>query len=114
MAPSHAYRVPYAHSLTQLFEPDLKRYCWIKSDPTFQGMRQILYEPEERVFIGETAPNKHVDANVISPSKSRPEEVIHGLSQQRYLLVKGWSQSSASEALANRGLIPLSSRFVYM
>lgn len=27
---------------------------WIKADPTFEGLRQILVEPENRVFIGET------------------------------------------------------------
>ena len=26
---------------------------WIKADPTFEGLKQIIYEPEERVFIGE-------------------------------------------------------------
>ncbi len=28
-------------------------FTWIKADPTFEGLKQILYEPEERVFIGE-------------------------------------------------------------
>lgn len=27
-----------AHSLEKLFEPDKKRYCWIKADPTFLGL----------------------------------------------------------------------------
>lgn len=27
-------------------------YTWIKSDPTFEGLQYIVYEPEERVFIG--------------------------------------------------------------
>ena len=31
----------------------IERYCWIKADPTFEGLKQILIEPEERVFIGE-------------------------------------------------------------
>lgn len=29
---------------------------WIKADPTFEGLRQIIYEPEERVYIGEKPP----------------------------------------------------------
>lgn len=41
-----------AHNFEKLFEPDLERYCWIKADSTFEGVRQIIYEPEERVFIG--------------------------------------------------------------
>ena len=27
------------------------RYCWIKADPTFEGLRQTVYEPEARVRI---------------------------------------------------------------
>lgn len=42
-----------AHDYEKLFEPDLSRYCWIKSDATFEGIRQILFEPEDRVYIGE-------------------------------------------------------------
>src|SRR5437762_111836 len=41
-----------AHDFEKLFEPDKERYCWVKADPTFEGMRQILYEPKDRVYIG--------------------------------------------------------------
>lgn len=47
-----------AHSYDKLFEPDLKRYTWIKADPTFEGLKQIIYEPEDRVYIGEEPPRK--------------------------------------------------------
>lgn len=47
-----------AKSYEKLFEPDLKRYTWIKADPTFEGLKQIIYEPEERVYIGEEPPRK--------------------------------------------------------
>ena len=33
-----------------------EKYCWIKSDPTFDGLRQIINEPEDRVFIGALPP----------------------------------------------------------
>jgi len=40
--------------------PTNKR-CWIKADPTFEGLRQITIEPEDRLFIGEEpAKLKHV------------------------------------------------------
>jgi ABC-type lipoprotein export system ATPase subunit len=32
------------------------RYCWIKADPTFLGLSQIINEPEERVYIGAQPP----------------------------------------------------------
>ena len=34
----------------------IDRYCWIKADPTFIGLRQIINEPEDRVFIGAIPP----------------------------------------------------------
>lgn len=30
-----------------------KSYTWIKADPTFEWLKQIIYEPEDRVFIWE-------------------------------------------------------------
>ena len=32
-------------------------YLWIKSNPTFEGFRQIVYEPEERVKIQSESPD---------------------------------------------------------
>ncbi|MDT3417006.1 ABC-type lipoprotein export system ATPase subunit/uncharacterized small protein (DUF1192 family) [Brevibacillus aydinogluensis] len=44
-----------AHELDKLFHPSngtSQYYTWIKADPTFEGLKQIINEPEERVFIG--------------------------------------------------------------
>jgi energy-coupling factor transporter ATP-binding protein EcfA2 len=54
-----------AHEIAKLFKPDEDRFCWIKADPTFEGLRQVLYEPGDRVYIGPTAPNFHDEARVI-------------------------------------------------
>lgn len=39
---------------------DIREYegvqCWIKADPTFDGLLQILNEPEYRVYLGEKPP----------------------------------------------------------
>ncbi len=32
---------------------DTSKITWIKADPTFEGLKQILIEPENRVYIGE-------------------------------------------------------------
>ncbi len=32
------------------------RYCWIKADPTFEGLKQLLYEPSERVVVQDIDP----------------------------------------------------------
>lgn len=42
------------------------RYCWIKADTTFEGLRQIVHEPADRAFIGPTAPDYHNAAHVIT------------------------------------------------
>jgi ABC-type lipoprotein export system ATPase subunit len=41
-----------AHAFDELFVPAEDRHTWIKSDPTFLGLRQVLNEPDDRVFIG--------------------------------------------------------------
>lgn len=45
-----------AHCLEDLFEPKMNRYCWIKAEPTFEGLKQIIHEPESRVHIGQHCP----------------------------------------------------------
>ena len=54
-----------AHSCEKLFEPNNKRYCWIKADPTFNGFRQVLYEPKDRVCISPIKPEMKPDYQVI-------------------------------------------------
>ena len=44
-----------AHCFEKMFKPDNNRYCWIKADPSFVGLRQAILEPE-RVFIGDIPP----------------------------------------------------------
>jgi hypothetical protein len=55
-----------AHNKDKLFNPDEDRYFWIKADPTFEGLRQILYEPEARVYIGKTIPDSRDENRIIS------------------------------------------------
>ena len=54
-----------AHDITRLFNPDLNRFCWIKANTTFEGLKQILFEPEDRVYIGPTPPTLHDEARLI-------------------------------------------------
>jgi len=48
-----------AHTEEKLFEPDDQRYCWIKADPTFEGLKQIIYEPKLRVKIQQEDPREN-------------------------------------------------------
>ncbi len=63
-----------AHKIEDVYRPCAKRgdathncdhdsgacelwFCWIKADPTFEGLKQLLYEPEERVAIQQNNPS---------------------------------------------------------
>lgn len=54
-----------AHCNEKIFEPDGKKYCWIKANPTFNGLKQIIYEPVERVKISPIIPEFKMPYNVI-------------------------------------------------
>lgn len=54
-----------AHSLDNVGIYNENRITWIKADPTFDGLKQIIFEPEERVKISETQPDLKYDYNVI-------------------------------------------------
>ena len=54
-----------AHKNSEILAPDNNRYCWIKADCTFEGLKQIVYEPTERVKICDTYPETKRDYNVI-------------------------------------------------
>lgn len=41
------------------------KYCWIKSDLTFEGLKQIIYEPMERVKIQENKPDEKNSYEII-------------------------------------------------
>ncbi len=55
-----------AHSNDKIFRPDDNRFCWIKADPTFEGLKQTLYEPEDRVKIQALQPDLKNDRFIIS------------------------------------------------
>ncbi len=57
-----------AHTEDELFSPDQDKFCWIKADPTFEGLKQIIYEPEpgERVKISPVEPDQKDGYKVIS------------------------------------------------
>ncbi len=59
-----------------------KEMLWIKADLTFEGLKQCLYQPQERVFIGNMPPvldrvNKNKQSNISSISCSRIENPIN-------------------------------------
>lgn len=55
-----------AHENKKIFEPDYKRYCWVKADPTFEGIKQVLFEPSERITVCEISPDLDFDKPVFT------------------------------------------------
>lgn len=54
-----------AHTNEKVFSPADNRFCWIKADPTFEGLKQVLYEPKERVRISSSVPDEKPEYYVI-------------------------------------------------
>jgi len=56
-----------------------KCFTWIKADPTFEGLKQIIYEPEERVRIQENNPEYDFDKPTFSKIIiTQPLEIFNG------------------------------------
>ena len=63
---SHEAKYP-AGMLRDANSEPIQRYCWIKAEPTFEGLKQITIEPTDRIYIG-LLPQKLVD---VENNKSR-------------------------------------------
>lgn len=64
-----------ARCLRDVFAPDEdENFCWIKADLTFEGLKQIIYEPEERIKIQQDNPEskkKHHKIKSLTISNSQ-------------------------------------------
>lgn len=58
-----------AHSFERLCKPDGDRFCWVKADCTFEGLKQIIYEPEARVRIQPVNPENRKSIYTLSSMK---------------------------------------------
>ena len=58
-----------AHSFTDSTDKDRLGNCltWIKADPTFKGLLQVVNEPQERCFIGDAPPK----LNLVAMNKTK-------------------------------------------
>jgi len=69
-----------AHTFEKLCKPDEDRFCWIKADPTFEGLKQIIYEPEERVRIQSEKPEYRKNIYTLSLVKIQNSRISNELS----------------------------------
>lgn len=80
----------------------VKQNLWIKADLTFEGLRQILIEPENRIYIGAVKPDKKdpykvIDKVVFSNTADFPQEIVFN---SNLCSIIG-SRSSGKSALLN-------------
>ena len=79
-----------AHSLDQIGE----KYSWIKSDLTFDGLKQIKYEPEHRVSLFKDKPSLEKDELVIDRIGYPGEEIY--LSENLNTIIGGRSTGKST------------------
>ncbi len=68
-----------AHSFADASTKDRLGNCktWIKADPTFEGLKQILFEPEDRVRICDSKPEYKYDYDVIDRIELNSANIWH-------------------------------------
>lgn len=69
-----------AHSFESLCKPDEDRFCWIKADLSFEGLKQIIYEPEERVRIQSENPEHRKNIYTLNSIKISNSQISDELS----------------------------------
>ena len=100
---AHEIDYPFGRLQDENSQP-IEKYCWIKADPTFEGLKQILYEPkpQDRVWIGSAIPYQKESYQIIkkikfSNTKDFPEEIE--FNQNLCSIIGG--RSSGKSALLN-------------
>lgn len=96
-----------AHDLDTLFEPIEQKYCWIKAEPTFEGLKQITHEPESRVHIGQHCPemkNQYevIDYIELSNSDVENEKIYFNSNLTSIIGGRSSGKSTLLQCLANK------------
>ena len=69
-----------AHSFERLCKPDEDRFCWIKADLSFEGLKHIVYEPEERIRIQPESPEYRKNIYTLDSIKISNSQISDELS----------------------------------
>jgi hypothetical protein len=99
-----------AHRLEEIGVAPNGKFTWIKADVTFDGLRQIVYEPEGRIFIGGTPPDekdstKVIESITIGNSHGWFEDQIIPLNRDLVTIIggKGSGKTALADLLAYAG-----------
>jgi energy-coupling factor transporter ATP-binding protein EcfA2 len=82
-----------AHTYEKLFAFDKDRSLWVRADPTFDGLAQLLNEPEDRVYVNPEPP-------ALARVRSAAAKIIDGVAFTR-------SEEAGPEAKWFSGELPL-------
>lgn len=99
---SHSHTYPIGKLKDEHSQP-IEKYCWIKADPSFEGLKQVSYEPEDRIKIWEVKPEEKKDYQVINKvqfidDSFTPKEI---LINQNLTTIIGWRSTGKSILLRN-------------
>ena len=85
-----------AHSFEKLFKPDHDRYCWIKADTTFEGLKQVVYEPADRVRIQKE-----------NPANGTPDRYFSAIKLEKGKIFKDGVEFVGEEIPLNKNMIAI-------
>lgn len=77
---SHAHTYPLGKLRDSESNP-IEKYCWIKGEPRFETLKQIVFEPEGRVFIGDKPPIQPTNT-IEKITFSVPEDAVISVEQK--------------------------------
>lgn len=93
-----------AHEFDSLFEPALQRHTWIKADLTFEGLKQTIYEPQERVKIQEVKPDEKLAYHVIDSITFKNENFIDSKIELNQNLISIIGDKSTGKSILLRSI----------
>lgn len=70
------------HGFSNFLAPSENRFLWIKADVTFEGLKQVLFEPESRVRIQENRPDEKLEYLVIDKARFIPQSTHNWFSPE--------------------------------
>ena len=85
-----------------------KKFTWIKADPTFEGLKQILYEPKERVLIEDRNPSDPkakrliIDSAIYETSQNEKKTICFNKNLNTIIGVRGSGKSTLLKNLAQK------------
>lgn len=54
-----------SHDFENFCVPDEDRYCWLKAETSFDGLKQVVFEPTDRVHVGAQSPARFTPIHTI-------------------------------------------------